>query len=64
MGAENLAPGFDLWTAQPVASRYTDYTVPLFYHHKVFKVIHILLLVEYFMQKFVMSEFNSPFVLT
>ena len=25
MGAENLAPpGFDPWTVQPVASRYTD----------------------------------------
>jgi hypothetical protein len=29
IGAENLAsPGFDPWTFQPVASRYTDYAIP------------------------------------
>jgi hypothetical protein len=29
IGAENLAPpGFDPRTLQPVASRYTDYTIP------------------------------------
>jgi hypothetical protein len=29
-GAENLAPpwGFDPWTVQPVASRYTDWAIP------------------------------------
>ena len=26
MGVENLAPHLDIWTIQPVMTRYTDYT--------------------------------------
>jgi hypothetical protein len=27
-GKSRLSPGFDHWTVQPVASRYTDYAIP------------------------------------
>jgi hypothetical protein len=45
-------PGFDPWTVQPVASRYTEYATPahpasLYYEEYVYVYTHILLRTDY-----------------
>jgi hypothetical protein len=44
MDEENLAPpGFDPWTFQPVARRYTDYAIPAPSVHKYIYIIYDLI---------------------
>jgi hypothetical protein len=53
VGKISSPPGFDLWTVQPVASRYTDYAIPA-----PFLACRFLLFISFFMS---LSSYPRPF---